>query len=142
MKKMKFLIPLFLVLICTSCKEKDKNNDFPLKDTKWKLIGFVDTKTDVVTEADPKNCEECYTITFDFQGQASAKLVNKYRAIDIFNPLGLENDDMAEDIGDSMLYDSAILHITSYTFENEILKLFYEDKENNKNYLLYKLIKS
>jgi hypothetical protein len=36
----------------------------PLRGTKWKLAGIVDTKTETLKELEPKDCEDCYTLTF------------------------------------------------------------------------------
>jgi hypothetical protein len=46
-----------------------------LQGTKWKLKGIVDINTDKLTELEPKNSEECYTLVFDTDSTASGRSV-------------------------------------------------------------------
>ncbi|MDR0364729.1 MAG: hypothetical protein LBH92_06920 [Bacteroidales bacterium] len=57
------------LLLTTGCSENSpttnlKENGTALQGAKWKLVGIVDIQTDTLKELDPKDCEECYTITF------------------------------------------------------------------------------
>ena len=55
-----------IVLFCLSCQKKDEADETSnLSGTNWKLAGIVDTKTGVLTKIEPKDCEKCYTLTFD-----------------------------------------------------------------------------
>ena len=56
---------VFLMLCHLSCQNqmKDENS---LQGTKWKLVGLYNAKTDKlkVFETRPRDCEDCYTLTF------------------------------------------------------------------------------
>lgn len=39
--------------------------DTPLEGTKWRLVGIVDPRTGILRELEPKDCEKCFTITFE-----------------------------------------------------------------------------
>ena len=47
-----------------------KWEEISLKGTKWKLAGIVDTETGDLKELEPKDCDECYTFTFDTDSTA------------------------------------------------------------------------
>jgi len=76
MKSLKIFISLCAFLFCISCGsniENGNNNGDDngketelkhLKGTKWKLAGIMDTQTNVLTELEPKDCADCYTLTF------------------------------------------------------------------------------
>jgi len=51
---------LFTVISCDSSKESS-----PLKGTSWKLVGIVDTETGILREFERKDCEKCFTLTFE-----------------------------------------------------------------------------
>ena len=65
MKTKKILLmisSLFILMGMTGCE--DNENSTGLKGTTWKLAGFVNVETGELTEAEPKDCERCYTIVF------------------------------------------------------------------------------
>ena len=75
MKSLKIFISLCAFLFCISCGSNVDNGNTGddngketelkhLKGTKWKLAGIMDTQTNVLTELEPKDCAECYTLTF------------------------------------------------------------------------------
>ena len=83
MRNLLFLV-LILSLFCYSCEDKNGGDgnqpsldpvpDKPevlvpspvlLANTKWKLSGIFNEMTGILTELEPKNCDECYTLTFD-----------------------------------------------------------------------------
>jgi hypothetical protein len=96
----------------------------PLKGTKWKLAGFVDMKTGVLTEPELKDCDKCYTLTFDTDYTAKGWSVTVATSIDL---LDLDRY-MLVTIGES--YDgnrfrSSMVSIKSFTVTSEELKLYY-----------------
>jgi hypothetical protein len=141
----------------------------------WKLEGFADAETDVltkvvprkghfdvetgvITDGEPFECEKCYTLTFSDNeaelpdgalytavGWSLMNGVNVY----FFDPLQLGSTRISfskrplsggTKIGEPPTpshYTNALHNLTSYTCYNGELKLFYN---NDKNYLLYKLI--
>jgi hypothetical protein len=141
MKCFKYVLILVFISHSWSCKNTDEPTKIaPLKGTEWKLVGIVDVATNTLTTLEPEDCKDCYTFKFvsDITAQGRAVAVpegikNLYDFSDKF-----ENTAMGELINDAELYRKIINSITSFTYENEELKLFYND---NKNYLLYKLIK-
>ena len=88
-------ILLVLTGIFCSCQK----DGIKLKGTKWKLAGIVDSKTGVLTELEPQDCEECYTLMFltDTKAEVFAfreksvldlSLLGKYMVTDIPRPEG------------------------------------------------------
>ncbi len=83
MKKIVKLLPavLLLFVVALSGCEKDKN---PLKSTEWKLYGFGNTADGTLQQAEPTNCDNCYTIMFGedgkFKGHTSTNAIEgEYR---------------------------------------------------------------
>ena len=140
---------LIIVVVCfSSCKNKDADENIEsLEGTAWKLVGIVDSKTDKLKELEPKDCEKCYTLTFEtyntFQTFSSSnELQGIYKAnystqtIQITDFRGTKKGE----IGDGYLYWNHDIWYTVQTLslqENE-LRLYYND---NKNYLLFKPLK-
>ena len=127
----------------------DDGQPTSLEGTKWKLIGIVDVQTGVLTEFEPKDCEECYTIIFDdtsnsFWGKAvkiecfSSCYIIDYTLLTIQFPLGIQRPD-AEDIYDGEVFLEILMHkfqeLGQFELKNTELKLYYYDKNN---YLLFK----
>jgi hypothetical protein len=117
-----------------------------LAGTKWKLTGYMDTETGELIEAEPKNCDDCFTIKFYSGTEGSVTVVLIYYHVNlsieyIFKDpafsIALGPDDSG--IGNCRLFNRAIETVTSYELETDELKFFYNDK---KNYLLCKLIES
>ncbi|MDR3269482.1 MAG: hypothetical protein LBT83_10520 [Tannerella sp.] len=75
MNYVKCFIPVFLIALALSCKndeptelppiEEEPIPLIPLEGTEWILAGIVDVATGEVTEPEPKDCAECYTLLFD-----------------------------------------------------------------------------
>jgi hypothetical protein len=111
-----------------------------LKGTRWKLKGFVDVATGELTEAEPKECEGCYTILFVSDSKGCASSVMNQINLDLLeeNIFGARTKIGDEHNGNAKLFYDAIFTAHSFQHESNELKIFYNDK---KNYLLYKVIK-
>jgi uncharacterized repeat protein (TIGR02543 family) len=125
--------------------EENSLQEINLQGTKWKLIGIVDVQTNDLTELEPKDCSECYTLTFDIGSTFNGRTVNNvimngryefdsntysYRIIDYVISEVME-------MGNGNVY-SQILWSNRYFMVNDTyLYLYYNDK---KNYLLFKLL--
>jgi len=66
-KKLCKIIFFLFCLICFSCQKQTETplERTNLEGTKWKLVGIVDTKAGDIKELEPRDCEYCYTLTFD-----------------------------------------------------------------------------
>ena len=120
----------------------------PLKGTKWKLAGIVDKETGTLKVLEPKECEECFTLTFDTDYTATVRSINKETInLDLLN---LNPDRLLAKNGWWEIYDGdgqsyfdgdpfrrAILTTASYSVTGDELNLF------NKAFylLLFKQIK-
>ena len=120
----------------------------PLKGTKWKLAGIVDKETGTLKVLEPKECEECFTLTFDTDYTATVRSINKETInLDLLN---LDPDCILDKMLRCELYDGdgqsyfdgdpfrrAILTTASYSVTGDELNLF------NKAFylLLFKRIK-
>jgi hypothetical protein len=150
---------------------EDNNETYesgPLEGTKWKFVGFIDVqtgileevvprrgqfdiKTGILTDGDPIDCEKCYTLSFtsDTTAQGWSMLNEIY--VKFFDPIRRSSTNISfskkpvrggTEIGESpgpTLYTNALIDLTAYIYYNNELKLFYN---NNKNYLLFKLVES
>ena len=83
-----------------------RQNSDELKGTSWKFAGIIDTLTGELEELEPKDCEECYTLTFVTNTKAEwyglffddivlkheldLHLIGKYEIEDIGRPKGLD----------------------------------------------------
>ena len=120
-----------------------------LEGTKWKLVGIMDLKTGELIEFEPKDCEECYTITFNYTSTSfwgkvvevecfSSCYTIDYTLLTIQFPLGIQRPD-AEDIYDGEVFLEILIHkfqeLGQFELKNTELKLYYNDKNN---YLLFK----
>ena len=151
-KKTVFLIAMAIAV--AGCDNSEMNKQTSLKGTKWKLEGFVDTETSILTEPEPKECGirgydehnnliviECYTLFFETNticAQTSSKSICGDYDIDytthrvhIYNLFGQENGEL----GNGLLYHRAISSVQSFSYKGNELKLYYND---NKNYLFFK----
>ncbi|MDR0567129.1 MAG: hypothetical protein LBG47_08875 [Prevotellaceae bacterium] len=125
--------------VCFSC---GKDEITSLAGTKWKLTGFVDATTNASTTPMPKDCKECFTLTFDTEYTAIAHSITLSMKLDLMD---LNPDRMIGYMAE--LYDPnghgwdfrvAIAITESFSLINNELKLFYY---GNKNYLLFKHVK-
>ena len=144
MRKVNWILGTILVLlIATSCKDDSVSNmptETKLVGTKWKLVGFFDVEKNTLREAEPKDCEDCYTLYFDTDSTASGKSTNNAIQLNIINWKvgGTKAGELSEDgwMYMDILGDKAKSY--SYEKEDNKLKFYYNNK---KNYLLYRALK-
>ncbi|MDR1809875.1 MAG: META domain-containing protein [Prevotella sp.] len=140
MKTQLFILTALFILTTgmVGCdKEEGKEAPNPLTGTKWKLVGFANVETGDIIEAEPKDCEECYTITFDSDSTASGISIVNIIMVNLSIPyIGVTTMAYDEEIGNVALFYEAIQQIEAYSHEKEELKFYYNNK---KNYLIYKL---
>ena len=70
---------MFLVAgVVASCEEKvvDTSTVHNTIIGKWKLVGIVDTETDTLKVLEPKDCKECFTLTFNTDYVATVRSIN------------------------------------------------------------------
>ena len=140
MKKINpFIISLFLLIGCVGC-EKEKEELVPTKlYGAWKLIGFVSTADNTLREAEPKDCEECYTITFLNDGTITGhtstnELWGQYRITGRnLNFIQLGGTEINE-LFDGRNYVEALYKVNRFEIISNQLKLYYGDTD----YLLFK----
>ena len=117
-----------------------------LQGSTWKFVEFGDIENGTTKIPEP-NCEECYILTFDTDTTLStvattARQFGGYEAncatndIHIFNFGGTKLGE--RDALDGRIYRETFYLVKSFSIQNNELKLFYND---NKNYLLFKLLK-
>ena len=165
MKTKIFKFAALLLIVAGSfynCQSNDENNNeapdvtrpegqdgdgttLSLMGSKWKLVGIVDPE-DALQVLEPKDCEECYTLTFDTDYTAIVYSINMTRKIDLLK-LGTYwieailfcekwNKD-GKDYCDSDVFRVALFSSYSYTVTSEELKMFYTNYGIRK-YLLFK----
>ena len=132
--------------------EKNTLLEINLQGTKWKLIGIVDIQTGVLTELEPRDCNECYTITFDtdgtFSGVTSNNVINYANYVidyntEMFYITDIVGTEMGEE-GNGYLYSQILWKIQSFKVwevqskvKGTCLYLYYNESNN---YLKYKKI--
>ena len=123
-------------------KTKEDYND-SLLHTKWKLLGIGSIDTEVVQELEPKDCEKCYTLTFNsdstFQTFASTGSALGYFTADYITQ-NFQVDKFANiypEFADAYLYISLFSRnkLQSFSLAENELRLYYN---NGENYLLFK----
>ncbi|MEA4983882.1 hypothetical protein SDC9_75761 [bioreactor metagenome] len=142
MKRKTFLfaaISLFLLTAGAGCeKEKEEYGSTELYGT-WKLTGFSNTAGNTLREAEPKDCEKCYTMTFlkdgtitghtstnEIEGECRIKGGN-------LNFLRLGGTEINE-LFDGQDYVEALYKVDRFEIISKQLKLYYGDTD----YLLFK----
>ncbi|MDR2362304.1 MAG: hypothetical protein LBD91_06195 [Prevotellaceae bacterium] len=132
---------IMLILAVVIACGKEKENKSSLQGTKWKLSGYVDVSTGNMIDAEPANCERCYTLTFDTETTASGYSVFNLISVSLVSETIFSVDTEMDDSlnGNVTLFYKAIETVDSYKYEDAELKFFYNNKQN---YLLYKLIQS
>jgi len=118
------------------------NPQATLVNTKWKLVGFVDVAEKCLKNAEPTDCEQCYTLTFYadtlFGKTTTNSLQALYKAdyettdIQIFDGIMTEVGENA----DGYRYSDALFSVRSFSLQEKELRLYYND---NKEFLLFKL---
>ena len=143
---------LILAGMFLACKKNEPAKEqSSLMKTKWKLEGIVDSETGVLTELEPIDCNDCYTIVFDtssvffpgvvdiFIGYTTVNMIygkyefdNNTRTYHI-TPLNIT------EMGDGELchFFWKIQYFTVKDTFPRVLRLYYND---GKNYLKYKEI--
>ena len=106
----------------------------------WKLVGFGSINDIQIKNAEPKNCETCYVLTFKNDGTLSghsstnqllgAYQLNENNKIQILRLEGTEINELL----DGKLFVRSLKDIFKYEINNSELKLYYSDIE----YLLFK----
>ena len=132
------------VLLAAGCdKDKDVNKEeefsLPTIVGTWKLVGLMDAETDeLATEFEPKDCKECYTLTFDTEYTAFIRIIiNKTARLEIdfsnLNPYEInlnsvlfceKYDKDGKDYCDSDLFRRSVILTKSYTFTPKELRLY------------------
>jgi len=153
------LLILFLATNFSSCTQKGEepclccesdeggSNDVSLNGTSWKLASIVDAKTCELKELEPKDCAECFTLTFDSDYTAIVRSISVTMKLDLLdlNPnIDIEDvlwyeiyDEDGKAYSDSHTFRIAILIIGSYAVTPKELKLYYSESL----YLLFKPFK-
>ena len=140
-----FMFNYYLIKVREREPDDNKGPSDPkatLVGTKWKLAGIGDTKTGILTELEPKDCKDCYTLSFVTEsGFYSRSSVNQLSGnysidyttscIDISNFIGTE---IAER-GDGQQYLEGFNSIQSFSLQKDELRLYYK---NNEKYFLFK----
>jgi len=148
-------VAILLAAGCGNEKDVAGNGNKPstpqeesLANTKWKLVGIVNAETGEIKELEPKDCEECYTLTFDKEYTAIAHSIIWDSRVDLLNlnPPEIITDDLRLELyekdgeyytgGDQ--FHKAILCAESYVITSEELKLYFARGEY---YLLFKPFK-
>jgi len=137
------------------------NENNTLQGTKWKLAGIVDVQTGDMKELEPKDCEKCYTLTFDtahpFVSSATNEGIkslgeNYFVTLSVSNELGGNyiadytshsfqiirfGGTKAGEMADGDFYVDPFWNreIKSFSLQGNELRLYYN---GNKNYLLFK----
>jgi uncharacterized repeat protein (TIGR02543 family) len=128
--------------------EENTLEEIILQGTKWKLIGIVDVQTGSLTELEPIDCEQCYTLTFDandtFSGQMVCNIMFGNYEIDYNAGIFRFIDIAFSEVGciymmEENSYAQILRNTQSFIFKDvhpRVLHLYYNE---NKNYLLFKL---
>jgi len=117
-----------------------------LINTKWKLSGIVDAETGAVTELEPKECRECYTLSFGTDYTAIANSIYLPLQLELRN-LGvhkiLEEILIFKEWYDNISYEEtldfrkAIAEAEACVVTEDELKLYYNDKKNYLRFIPY-----
>jgi heat shock protein HslJ len=114
----------------------------PLVGTRWKLIGFVDSKLEMIKLAEPDS-DSNYILVFSedgkLQGQTSTNTANGRYSLSN-NSLSISNFTNSTEINelfDGLSYIKAMNMVNTYEVTTKGLKLIYDQEK----YLLFKPIK-
>jgi len=155
MKKINFyiLLPLLIIgmLACednengslslNQIERKTSNLNLPFAGTKWKLIGFVNVKSNTIKMAKPES-DSCYVITFysdnTFSGITSTNQVDGNYEISLnaktLKILQLGGTKINE-LNDGNIYVANLLRVNLFSITERGLALYYD---NENYYLLFK----
>ncbi len=132
------LLPAVLLLLAVALSGCERNKN-PLKNTEWKLYGFGNTTDNTLREAEPKDCNICYTISFREDGtitghtstnEIRGQYLIKGRKLNFMELVGTE----IKEIFDGDKYVEVLHQVEQFEIISEQLKLYY----GNTNYLLFK----
>jgi hypothetical protein len=150
-KKINLLILLLIIIGLGGCLQKDlppdedpsvieKPTKYSLLEGKtWRLVGIYDTLTQTVQELGPKDCIDCYTLTFNSDSTAVGKSEINIVQASLSNPYIWLTENIVEESEDARLFTHILPKVTGYEYEfgSNNFKFIYN---NGKNYLLYKFI--
>ena len=135
---------LLLGVLSVECNDnflpdKNEESNFHLKDTYWKLAGYVDMTDEKLTEAEPANNEQYFTLAFESDSVGVGKTVYHTFDVHLFSEPMVQLRFMTYVLegGNVALFYEAIKTVDQYSVDKEGLKFYYNTK---KNYLLYKQI--
>lgn len=143
-------ITLFLLIGGMGCSREAITNPEKVTNSEeligsWKCVGFGNLKTDKTVEIKPKDCEKCYTLTFNAEkklnGHTSTNEIWGEFIIDTstnkikFNELG---GTKINELLDGREFVEALHQVNSYDLTKDSLLLFYEIETK---YLLFNRIK-
>jgi len=150
------------VLLAAGCKndaEVDGGGGEPVLPTpqetlvgKWKLAGIVNAETGEIKELEPKDCEECYTLTIDTNYEATVRRINythKLNLLDLkpellFDEM-LRSEKYEKDgkyYNDVDIFYRVICAVKSYAEMEKELKLISFHPYFGDTYLLFKPFKT
>ncbi|MDR2145631.1 MAG: hypothetical protein LBE91_04115 [Tannerella sp.] len=112
-----------------------------LAGTQWKLVGLVDHETGDLQEFEPKDCDDCYTLVFDTDTTAQGKSYVNLVVLLGLHPIKIQCGTEAGDcVGNQpcFYYCDLLRNVVTYDVKNNGLIIYLR----NKNYLLYKIIKT
>jgi hypothetical protein len=157
MKVLQKLSMLFLLLAVIGIEGCDNGNDTPgqtelpveelpeirngdLTGTQWKLAGIYDMQTGILKELEPKECTDCYTLTFGTDSTAHGQSVVNQISVNFTYPPGsiIWQGTYILETGDPGLFCGFLTQVTSYelSFESKKYWLKFFDGTKQK-YLLY-----
>ena len=120
-----------------------------LQGTKWKLIGIVDVQTGKLTELEPTDCDECYTLIFETNKTLSGRMVNNV-ILALFSSYEINYTDgtlqfyiistAISNTEDEHLYSQIIWRTQSFTINDSHPKILHLYSDDDKNYLKFKEI--
>ncbi|MDR1202164.1 MAG: hypothetical protein LBL58_11145 [Tannerellaceae bacterium] len=145
MKILNYIL-LCMLLAGVSCQDNDPPDDtpIPLNGTTWKLAGSVNAETGILKEFEPTACAECFTLTFNSDHEASGHSIIMDVEIDLLNldPTKPIQKIYYDEGGypDGHDFRMAIFWAESFTVTHKELKLYYNNKNNKAEYLLFKRI--
>jgi len=112
----------------------------PLAGTRWKLVGVFDAQGALQKEFEPTDCAYCYTLTFHSDSTGTGKsgwLNSNDMQVHLSNICYLlYSESYFLQDGDVSLFCDMVTFITSYSFEENELKFYY----NRDYYFLYRPI--
>ena len=108
--------------------------------TKWKLEGIMNAETNTLKVLEPKDRDDCYTLTFDTDTTAQGKSVANIVFLVSLDPIQIQCwTYVGECFGENEcnVYCEALRFVKSYEFSENELKMYFND---NQDYLLFKQI--